>query len=461
MIQFLKSGLAHSDGTYAEARFENSENLTVRISGNKISEVSSNNFKGGITRVIKDGGLAYSSFSNPEMLKDAMKKAGDSASILGRKTGLNEKLASNSAVKANVKASPEIDPRTISLEEKVELLKKYSALCMKNPKIQTTNLVYQETVNNETFVNTEGSEITQEILLCRIAGTIISRDGSRIEQLRISLGFDEDYGKLLNRENVIETRSKLAVDLLEAESPSEGLYTVICDPDLAGIFVHEAFGHLSESDHLASNIPIREMIPIGKVIGPDYLNIVDDATIPGAPGTYAYDHEGVAGSRTSVVTNGVITDYICSRNSAYHLGRKPSGNFRSSDYRFSPFVRMSNIFIDQGTCNVDEMISNMPDGLYLCGGKGGQTLGDLFTFGAAYGYIVKNGKLGKMLTNLNISGNIFDTMGNIVEIGSNLRFSEWGGCGKSRAEFYNIQMLAKSGTGSPSIKINNVIVGGN
>ncbi|MCK5684186.1 TldD/PmbA family protein, partial [bacterium] len=427
MIQILKSGLSHTDGIYSEARFENSENLTVRMTGSKIAEVSHNNFKGGITRVLKDGGLAYTSFSNPENLKDAMKNSEKSASILGKHTGLKESLAAYKPVKDNVKATPEIDPRTISLEEKVELLKKYSALCMENPKVQTTNLVYQETVNNETFVNSEGSEISQEILLCRIAGTIISRDGNRIEQVRISLGFDEDFGKLLNREDIVEKRAGLAVDLLNAESPNEGLYTVICDPDLAGIFVHEAFGHLSESDHLASNIPIREMIPIGKVIGPEYLNIIDDATIPGAPGTYAYDHEGVAGSRTSVVTNGVISDYICSRNSAYHLDRKPTGNFRSSDYRFSPFVRMSNIFIDQGTCNVDEMISNMPDGLYLCGGKGGQTLGDLFTFGAAYGYIVKNGKLGKMLTNLNISGNIFDTMGNIVEIGSNLRFSEWGG----------------------------------
>ena len=54
--------------------------------------------------------------------------------------------------------------------------------------------------------------------------------------------------------------SQRAVDLLSAKPPKSGEYTVVCDPILAGVFVHEAFGHLSESDFIYENQHLRELM---------------------------------------------------------------------------------------------------------------------------------------------------------------------------------------------------------
>ena len=87
-------------------------------------------------------------------------------------------------------------------------------------------------------------------------------------------------------------------------------------------------------------------------------------------------------------------------------------------------------------------------------------MGDLFTFGAQYGYEIRDGKLGRMVKDINISGNVFDTLNNILMVGDDFRMSEGGGCGKTRAGLFDMQMLDKSGTGGPSVLIKDVVIGG-
>jgi len=119
---------------------------------------------------------------------------------------------------------------------------------------------------------------------------------------------------------------------------------------------------------------------------------------------------------------------------------------------------MSNIFIERGTSTFEEMVSSIDHGYYLVGAKGGQTSGDAFTFGAQYGYEIKAGKLGRLLRDLNMSGELFETLQNISMIGDDLRFAERGGCGKGGGG--PMQLNAKSGKGAPHIKINKVTLGG-
>ena len=68
---------------------------------------------------------------------------------------------------------------------------------------------------------------------------------------------------------------------------------MVCDPILAGVFVHEAFGHLSESDFVYENERMREIMVLGRKFGGKHLNIVDGAAVPGLRGSYKYDDEGV------------------------------------------------------------------------------------------------------------------------------------------------------------------------
>lgn len=130
-----------------------------------------------------------------------------------------------------------------------------------------------------------------------------------------------------------------------------------------------------------------------------------------------------------------------------------SGHSIAEDYRFAPIIRMGNIFIQPGTNSFEELSEELDDGLYILDAKGGQTSGENFTFGAQYAYRVKNGRLGEMIRDINISGNLYRTMQNITAIGNDLALSETGGCGKG-------QLNIRSCHGGPHILIRNVVIGG-
>ena len=129
---------------------------------------------------------------------------------------------------------------------------------------------------------------------------------------------------------------------------------------------------------------------------------------------------------------------------------------RAVDSHHTPIVRMSNIYIEPGTSSFDDMISSIENGYYLVGAKGGQTTGDQFTFGAQWGYRIRNGRLGGMVRDINMSGELFSTLEAISMVGSDLSFAERGGCGKGMP----MQLNAKSGKGAPHIKIDSVTIGG-
>jgi len=66
---------------------------------------------------------------------------------------------------------------------------------------------------------------------------------------------------------------------------------------------------------------------------------------------------------------------------------------------------------------------------------------------------VKNGKIVKMLRDINISGNLYKTLMDIVAIGRDFELSEVGGCGKG-------QLNIRSCHGGPHILVKNVVIGG-
>jgi len=226
------------------------------------------------------------------------------------------------------------------------------------------------------------------------------------------------------------------------------------NPMMTGVFTHEAFGHFSEADLIESLPAMRQKMEIGKQLGSDLVNIIDDATLTGLLGFYKYDDEGVSVRRVELMRNGVLTGRLHSRRTAAEFGEPVSGHNIAEDFRFAPIVRMGTIYIDQGADSFEELLKKLGTGIYLCYPKGGQTAGENFTFGAQYGYEVINGKLGKMLRDINVSGNLYTTLQNISAIGDTLEFTKRGGCGKGQTNI-------RSCFGGPHIIVNNLVIGGN
>jgi TldD protein len=233
-----------------------------------------------------------------------------------------------------------------------------------------------------------------------------------------------------------------------------GVYTVVIDPILTGLFVHEAFGHLSEADMTYENPDLLEVMTLGRRFGPADLQIFDGAALAGHRGSYAYDDEGTPATVTQLIQNGELVGRLHSRETAGKLGEAPTGNARCLDYRYPPLVRMTNTWIERGSTPVADLCNGIKQGVYARNWLGGMTNGEMFTFSAGEAWMIRNGELAEPVRDVTLSGNVFTTLADIEAIGDDFFWDESGGCGKGGQNGLAV------GCGGPSLRIANVIVGG-
>lgn len=453
MLEKLKALLAGTDADFADIRYEEKRETTIGFSGPEIRIVGSNTTDGYVVRVLKNGGFSTATVTKEEDVPRAIKLAINGAETLaatgGKKTEMEDVPVVNEIVKLHLDGNPD----DIPMDDKIALTRHYNDLMLNQPEIATTNLGYSELGRKKFYVNTEESAVAEEILTTSIAGEVIAKRDGLVQNVRVSVGGADGYNKVLNRDDVFIARAEIARKLLDAEPLKGGTYDVILNPSMTGLFTHEAFGHFSEADIIEDNPTLREKMSLGSKLGSDGVTIIADSTLPSQVGLYKYDDEGVRVKPVTLMEKGVLTARLHSRRSAKAFGEPVTGHAVAEDMRYDPIIRMGTIFIEPGSSDLDELVNNLGDGLYLLDAKGGQTAGENFTFGAQYGFIVENGIIGPMIRDINIMGNLFSTLKNIEATGSDFSLSERGGCGKG-------QLNIKSAYGGPHILIRNMVVGG-
>ncbi len=405
---------------------------------------------GGNVRVLTGGGYGTFCFTDLDDVEYAFKEARFASDLIKGNKILNHMEINVDHVKVN----PQLDPRTISIDEKKALISKYIDLFMSHDLIVNLETEYYEQFTDTLILNNKGTEVRQEELIVGINFRITSKRGELTQITRLSLGGGESYDLLLDKENEIIAKAKQTIDLLDAEPVVGGNYDVVLDSDVSGLFIHEAFGHLSEADNLIGNDVLAETMTLGETFAVDTFNVIDDPTLVGYPGSYIYDHEGTKAKKTYLIKDGKLKGRLHSLESAAFMDELPTGHSRAKSFGFTPIVRMGNIYIDKDKYTLEEMIASIDDGLYLFGSAGGQTSGDTFTFAVQGAYRIKKGEITGMVRDLALTGHLFSTLKNIEMIGNEIDFSRSGGCGKGG------QILIKSGKGSAPIKIKNMGIGG-
>lgn len=453
MFEILNSILSNVDSDYADIRYELKKETSITFNGKELTHIGSNTTDGYVLRVLKAGGLTSIAFTKKEEAERATRRAEENALLIARNTKKPVALAKTEAVQDSYSPGLEEDPRQVSMDEKLELTRRYNTIPLLHEGIVNTVTDYMEVTREKYFLSTEGSKVREDLVTTRLSGLITSKEGTLIQNVRVGLGGSHGFSVFRNQEEEFEKKTSIALDLLKARPVEGNTYSVLLNPSLSGVFTHEAFGHFSEADLIEDAPSMREKMQIGNTLGNEVLSITDDPTMAGQLGFYKYDDEGVRARRVQLMKNGTLTGRLHSRRTAAAFGEPLSGHCVAEDYRFPPIIRMGNIFIEPGGAPVDDLLAGLGDGLYLLNHMGGQTSGENFTFGAQYGFEVKNGKLGQMIRDINLSGNLYHTLKNIYAIGKDLDLSKVGGCGKG-------QMNIRSSNGGPHILVRDVVIGG-
>ncbi|MCT7985318.1 TldD/PmbA family protein [Laspinema sp. A4] len=437
---------------YLEIRMEQSESTAIAFRGDRLDAVNRNFSLAGGVRACHKGGWSFVTFNGLDELGDRLEEAISQAKLIGSET---TQLADIKPIQDYVAESLLRDPRGVSLEEKRQMVETYNQLLLDfDPRIQTTSSSYRDRFGITYFVNSTGTCIAQERLdVSGGFGAIARGEGGLVRQGYESVHSRSDYDAFTGIENRVRGAAERAIRQLEAKSVKGGQYTVVLDPYLAGVFIHEAFGHLSEADFVYENPQMQEVLQLGKPLGISQLNVVDDATIPNLPGSMKYDDEGVEGQRKYLIKDGVLTQRLHSRETAGKMHETPTGNARALSATYAPIVRMTNTAIEAGDCSFEDMIAPIDEGVYAVRMLGGQTNGEMFTFAAAEGYMIRDGKIAEPVSDVTLSGNVFQTLKDIQAIGSDSVYLN-GGCGKGG------QSPLPVSVGGPHISIQNVVVGG-
>ena len=282
----------------------------------------------------------------------------------------------------------------------------------------------------------------------------IAQNGENLKIGRETIGSREGYDKLTGLDKKVRSAATRAVNSLAIPSVKGGHYTVVIDPVLTGLFVHEAFGHFSEADMFCKNPDLLKVVGLGRKFGPKILQIFDGAAPQGHRGSYFYDDEGVPATTTQLVEDGLVVGRLHSRETAGKLNERPTGNARCLNYYYPPLVRMTNTWIERGKTPVKNLFDGIKQGIYAKNWLGGMTNGEIYTFSAGEAWMIRNGRISEPIRDVTLSGNTFKTLGNIEAIGDDFYWDESGGCCK------NGQNGLAVGCGGPSLRINNVMIGG-
>ncbi|MBI4328381.1 MAG: TldD/PmbA family protein [Chloroflexi bacterium] len=447
----IEEALRGHNADYIELRIEEIEGTHLSFRNTELEDIGRSRSLGGCARALVKGGWGFVSFTSLEGLREKVALAVSQARMVG---GKRLKLAAGPLIDEEVPPTLPKDPRTVPLAEKVALLREYTDALWSVPHIQSTGLAYGDRYRRVIFANGEGSYIVQARVDVNFRPWAAARDGGDVQQYGVSLGSLGDYGLVEGKHKEVRGVAEKAVELLSAPRLHGGEYVVICDPILAGVFAHEAFGHLSESDFVYENERVQELMVLGRRFGGPHLNIVDGAAIPGLRGSYKYDDEGMPATRTDLIREGVLVGRLHSRETAAKMQEPPTGNARAIDFHFHPIVRMTNTFIEPGTASVEDIFAEVKDGVYAKNWYGGMTSMEMFTFSAGEAYRIRNGRVAELLRPVVLSGNVFTTLENVDAVANDLDFNQGGGCGKGG------QAPLPVSNGSPHIRIRSCLVGG-
>ncbi len=288
----------------------------------------------------------------------------------------------------------------------------------------------------------------------RLVVNVIAEDQGKIQTGYESIGGVGGFELVATgAPQMAQSARERAVMMLSARSAPSGQMTVVMAGEAGGTMVHEACGHGLEADLVQKGLSVYAD-KMGQRVASSLITVIDDATLPGRYGSFAFDDEGTPGQRTVLIENGILKSYMYNLNTARKENRESTGNGRRDSYRSRPIPRMSNTYIASGETDPEEIIAATENGLYVTKMGGGQvntTNGD-FVFEVTEGYLLQNGKIGAPVRGATLIGNGPQVLSEVDLVGQDNGFS-LGVCGKNGQG-------VPVGDAQPTLRIPNLVVGG-
>lgn len=394
---------------------------------------------------------AYTSDADRDSL---VKIAQDAAAAL--EGGSNDTAIDFRPAKADTHSVVAIDPYSVPLKKKVELMRgAHQAAAGYDPMITQVQIGYGDTRQHILVANSDGLWIEDERVRTRTTIRAIASKNGEMQEGFFGPGASKGY-ELYDEIDVAayaREAARIAVTMVNAGPCPSGQMPVIIDNGFGGVVFHEACGHGLEATSVAKGTSVYAG-KLGQMIASPLVTAIDDGTIPNAWGSNAIDDEGIPMRRNVLIEKGVLKGYMVDRLNGRKMGMEPTGNGRRQSYRFAPTSRMTNTYIDNGADSPEAIIADTERGLYAkhMGGGSVNPATGAFNFAVAEGYLIVNGKIDRAVRGATLIGKGEEVLKKIDKVGNNLDFGQ-GMCG-------SLSGSVPANVGQPTIRIQSMTVGG-
>jgi TldD protein len=422
-MAMLALDAARSAGaSYADVRISRAQSQSVGTREDRVTNLSDSETMGFGVRVLVNGAWGFA--ASRDLSRAEVQRV---ARVAAAQARANRRAMQRQIVLAPVDPVPDgrwaaparVDPFTIPIEQKVELLLRANAEALKvqGARFVTSQMFFLK--DERTFANTDGTFTVQQ-LVRSLPGMSVTAVGNGDFQSRES----REIAPTARGWEAVEAADLVAkapvwaseaVQKLGARSVDPGRYDLVLDPSHLWLTIHESIAHPTELDRAmgyeANYAGTSFLAPPATVLGKfrygqELMNIQADRRQEGGLATCGWDDEGVPADQWLLIERGVFRDYQTTREQAAWIAEL-TGNHRSHGCSYAQnwsdvqFQRMPNVSLLPGEQDIglDEVIGSVDRGIYIKG-DGAFSI-DMqrynFQFGGQVFYEIRNGRLAGML----------------------------------------------------------------
>ena len=465
--------------SYADGRIVNQRSRALTTKNGKVGSASDAESEGMSVRVLADGawGFAASEDLSRAGVEATAARAVEIARASAQVKQQDVRLAPEKSLTAEWITPHEIDPFSIPVEQNIALLLRIDSelRSVEGVTLAETNLNFNR--EEHWFVSSEGTDIHQTKYSAGAGYAAYAFAGNEIQKR----SYPNSYGgqwqnkgyELIEELKLVENARRIAeeaVALHHAERCPEGTFDIILDSSQLGLQIHESIGHPIELDRvlgMEANFAGTSFLTLDKLrtlrYGSEMVNVVADARQEHGPGlgTFGFDDEGVPAQCTPIITHGLFTGYLSSRETAHTIGESRSGGtLRAEGWNRLPMIRMTNISLLPGDkpLRLEQLIAATDRGVLMQTNRS-WSIDDKrynFQFGCEIGWEIKNGKRVRMLKNPSYSGITTEFWNSLDAICSREEWTLWGtpNCGKGQP-----QQVMGTGHGAAPSRFRGIKVG--
>ena len=402
----------------AEVYCESSRNLTIRMRNAELETVQQAESHGVGVRLLVKGRMAFS--SSNDLSEAALEDTVSSAVQFAANTTPDENnILPEDLSFTEVDGLYDAQTGQISMEEKIDLVKKTESLALKDSRItKSGGAAYGEEENSIYISNSNGLSKNYKTSSCSFSVSVVAEKGDQKSPGGESCS-RRYYSDLKSPDEIAEKAAREAVEMLDPQMVKTQRAVVIFDRDVARSILGGILSAINGERVLQGASFLRDKVNAS--ICSELVTIIDDGTLPKGLGSKCFDGEGVPTQKRIIVDKGVLTGFMYNTIAAKRAGVQSTGNASRGGFRSLPGIGSHNFYMVEGHTPPEEIIAATERGLLLKGvtGYGINSVNGNFSGGAS-GFWIEKGKIAFPVKGLTIAGRADDMLKSIDMVGTDL-----------------------------------------